>query len=258
MLSPAGTELLSICVLAVIGAAIGVYVLRYFRRTPGTPIQAILLVWNLVWACLLWRVRISGRFPIPPGQGAIIVCNHTSPSDPSALYLATNRVVHLMVAKEFCLHPLMAGFFRAAEAIPVGRGGIDTAATKLAIRLAQSGELVGIFPEGRINTTDRVLLPGRPGAAMIALKARVPIVPCYVTGCPYDGTPHGAFLMRGNMHLRIGAPIDISQYLDRANDRDVQKDLTKRFLTEMARLVGRADYQPELAGRFYKPGRDED
>ncbi len=251
---PSGTDLLSIIVLAAIGAGLAAYMARYFRRAPGTIIQGMLLFWNLASACLLWRARISGRFPIPPGQGAVIVCNHLSAADPSTLYLATNRVVCWMVAKEYALHPLMAGFFRAAQAIPVGRGGIDTAATKLAIRHAQNGELVGIFPEGRINVTDEVLLPGRPGAAMIAIKAGVPIVPCYLTGSPYDHTPYGTFLMRGRMHLRIGQPIDTSEYTGWENEREAKKELTLRFLREMARLAGHADFEPRLAGRRYKPG----
>ncbi len=251
---PSGTDLLSILILAAIGMGLAAHMVRYLRRAPGTLIQGILLLCNLAMACLLWRARISGRFPIPPGQGAVIVCNHISPADPSTLYLATNRVVHWMVAKEYALHPLMARFFRAARAIPVGRGGIDTAATKLAIRHAQNGELVGIFPEGRINMTDQVLLPGRPGAALIAIKAGVPIVPCYLTGSPYDDTPYSSFLMRGTMHLRIGKVIDTSEYVGWENEREAKKELTLRFLREMAQLAGHADFQPQLAGRRYKPG----
>ncbi len=82
-----------------------------------------------------------------------------------------------MVAKEFCVHPAMSWFFNTMQAIPVNRRGVDTAATKLAIRYASQGDLVGLFPEGRINDTGALLLPGRPGAALIALKARVPVVP---------------------------------------------------------------------------------
>ena len=253
MLLPSGTDLLSILVLAAIGLGLAACLARYLRRAPGTTIQGLLLLLNLASACLLWRARISGRFTIPAGQGAVIVCNHRSPADPSTLYLATNRVVFWMVAKEFVLHPLMAWFFRASGAIPVGRGGIDTAATKLAIRHVKNGELVGIFPEGRINMTDQVLLPGRPGAALIALKAGVPIVPCYLTGSPYNETSYGAFLMRGKMHLRVGEPIDTSEYAGWDNEREAKKELTLRFLREMARLAGHADFEPRLAGRRYKP-----
>ena len=114
-------------------------------------------------ARVLWRAEVTGTLDIPPGQGAVIVCNHVGPIDPSFIALASNRIVHWMVAKEFCVHPGMSWFFKIMQAIPVNRRGVDTAATKLAIRYASQGDLVGLFPEGRINDTDRLLLPGRPG-----------------------------------------------------------------------------------------------
>ncbi len=159
-----------------------------------------------------------------------------------------------MVAKEYWRNLVLAWFFRTCEAIPVSRGGIDTAATKSAIRLAAGGGLVGTFPEGRINTTDRVLLPGRPGAESVALRARVPVVPCYTHGSPYDGTVWSVFLMKARVRLTVGRPIDVSEFYGREREREVLEMLTKRLLTEIALLAGEADYRPELAGRFYKPG----
>ena len=70
-----------------------------------------------------------------------------------------------MVAKEYCEHPLFGWAFRILGSIPVNRSGVDTAATKLAVRYAKQGDLVGMFPEGRINISKSVLMPGRPGAA---------------------------------------------------------------------------------------------
>ena len=67
-----------------------------------------------------------------------------------------------MVAGEYWKYPVMALVFRTLGCIPVGRRGVDTAATKQAIRLANEGGLVGLFPEGRINTSSELLLPGRP------------------------------------------------------------------------------------------------
>jgi len=104
---------------------------------------------------------------------AVIVCNHRSPLDPAYVQLALPRLAHWMVAREYSLQPGMSWLFRLLWAIPVNRGGVDTASTKAAIRFAQQGDLVGLFPEGRINDTPAVLLPGRPGAALIALRAGV-------------------------------------------------------------------------------------
>lgn len=258
MFSPATTQVLAICVLSFIGLGLVTWAVIEVRRSPFRPDQTAVYVVNYLIARILWRARIGGRLPIRPGQGAVIICNHRGSLDSSFIALTVNRVVHWMVAKEYCLHPVLKWFFRICESIPVSRGGVDTAATKLAIRYAQEGELVGLFPEGRINATDQLLLPGRPGAAMIALKARVPVVPCYVAGSPYDGTVWGCLFMPAKVDLEVGQPIDISEYYGRENEREVLEDLTRRFLVEMARLAGSPDFQPQLAGRFYKPGQEGD
>ena len=254
MLSALGTDVLAACVVAATVLWLVVSVAVLLHRSPFTPLQSLLYGYNLILARVLWRARINRHLPIPAGEGAVIVCNHRSPIDPSLIALTTLRVVHWMVAKEYCVHPALAWLFRTCGGIPVSRGGIDTSATKTAIRCAAHGGLVGLFPEGRINTTDRVLLPGRPGAALIALKARVRVVPCYVSGSPYDGTMWGHLLMSAKVRLEVGRPIDISSFYGRDNEREVLERLTRVFLAEIARLAGQPDYQPELAGRFYKPG----
>ncbi len=224
------------------------------RPARLSPLQASLCGLNYLLTRLLWRTEVRGTMPVRPGQGAVIICNHRSPVDPSFIQLATGpRVVHWMVAREYVRHPALAWFFRANQAIPVSRGGIDTAATKLAIRLAEEGELVALFPEGRINTSGQLLMPGRPGAALIALKARVPVVPCYCQGSPYDGTMLGALVTPARVRLTIGEPIDLSAYHGRESEREVLEELTLQFLRSIARLAGQPDFQPSLAGRFYKP-----
>ena len=119
-----------------------------------------------------------------PGQGAVIICNHRCSLDPAFIGLMVNRIVHWMVAKEYWEIPVLGWFFRTCQCIPVSRGGIDTAATKIAIRYASQGRLVGMLPEGRINETEQLLLPACSGFVLVALKARVPIIPCYIQGRP--------------------------------------------------------------------------
>jgi 1-acyl-sn-glycerol-3-phosphate acyltransferase len=220
------------------------------RSSPFTPAQSLLYGVNYLLARILWRAKIRGDFPIPPGRGAVIVCNHRCPLDPSFLAIAVPRVVHWIVAKEYCEYPGFRQILRLCEVIPVRRGAIDPAAIRAAIRLVRRGELVGIFPEGRINTTAQLLLPGRSGAAMIALKARAPLVPCYLHGAPYDGTTLGCLFMPAAVRLEIGAPIDVSTYVDGDDQRHALEELTRRLLREMARLAGQADFEPQLGGRF--------
>ena len=252
MFSDQTTHLLAIGVLAVLAAALLVWALRGYGRMRFTPAQFPIYMYNYFMTRVLWRARLAGAVSLPPHQGAVIVCNHRSPIDPGFVALACDRPVHWMVAREYVHHPLVGWGLRILQVIPVGRAGIDTAATKLAMRYAQRGDLVGMFPEGRINTTDQFMLPGRPGAAMVALKARVPVVPCYIDGSPWDGTDFGFLLMTAKTHLRVGKPIDLSEYYGQETDREILKSLTRRFMREIAALAGLSDYEPKLAGKEWK------
>jgi 1-acyl-sn-glycerol-3-phosphate acyltransferase len=253
MLSAEASDILAICVLAVLGLSLAGWVLLMLRRSPFSPAQSALYALVYVLTRVLWRASIRGRFPIPHGKGAVIICNHRSSLDPSFIALSVPRVVHWLVAREYCEFPLFRGLLRLCGSIPTNRGGIDTAATKAAIRIVEQGGLVGLFPEGRINETEQTLLPGHPGAAMIALKARAPVVPCYIHGAPYDGTALGCLLMPASVRLEIGEPINLSAYFDRTSDRELLDELTLRFLKAIADLAGDEDFQPRLAGRLPKP-----
>jgi 1-acyl-sn-glycerol-3-phosphate acyltransferase len=244
-------------ILLVLLILFAVWFVIAWRRTQYTFLQACIYVVNLFFTRVLWRTQTSGSLPVPNGQGAVIVSNHVSGIDPLLIQLCTNRVVHWMVAREYYEAFGISLIFRALKSIPVNRGGIDTASTKLAIRLAQQGGLVGLFPEGRVNMTDGLLLPGRPGAALIALRARVPVIPCYVSGAPYNGTALGSFFMTAHARVVVGKPIDLSSYYGRDHDKSVLGELTKEFLIEIAKLAGVNDFEPKLAGRNWKPG-DED
>lgn len=247
----------SIVAAVALVCGLGAWMLVAWRRTPFTLFQAFLCFTNYLLARILWRTEISGPLPVASGEGALIICNHSSGVDPNVIQLCTNRVVHWMVAREYYEMPVLSRAFKATDTIPVNRAGVDTAATKMAIRLAQRGGLVGLFPEGRVNTTQDLLLPGRPGAALIALRAKVKVIPCYVSGVPYDGTALGSLFMSGKARVIVGSPIDLSPYFDRGGDKTVLQELTKRFLVEIATLAGVPNYQPELAGRNWKTGGGE-
>lgn len=249
MLSAAATEIFALTVLISTGILLLILAWRTAARTKYSMSQSIVL--GLVYPMIrvLWRAEISGHVPIACERGAVIVCNHISPVDPGFITLGVDRVMHWMVAKEYCLHPAVGWFFRIIGSVPTNRGGIDTAATKQMIRYAEEGKLVGLFPEGRINDTEQLLLPGRQGAAMIALKARVPVIPCFVSGAPYEGSVFGCLIKPAKTHMVVGKPIDISEYFDSGCDRETLNTLTRLFMGEIASLAGRRDFQPQLIKR---------
>jgi 1-acyl-sn-glycerol-3-phosphate acyltransferase len=237
--------------IAVLAFAVLAFVV-WWKRSPLTLVETFLWTGNYLIARLIWRTRIEGEIRVPPDQGAVIVANHRSSVDPAFLQICIRRVVYWMVAREYCEAPFIGALLRAFQVIPVGRAGIDTAATKQAIRRAQEGGLVGMFPEGRINQTDQLLLPGRPGAALVALRARVPIIPAYIFDAPYDGTALGPVFMRSKVRVKIGQPIDLAPYFGREKEEGVLQEITKLAMRAMATLAGQPDFEPQLAGARWK------
>lgn len=225
-------------------------------HSPYTWMQSFFCLGANVFVRLQWRGTVPSQLPLDPGQGAVLVCNHRSSVDPFFVQISAHRVVHWMVAKEFCEHPAFRWFLSACEVIPVNRGGIDTASTKQAIRLAAAGGAIGMFPEGRINMTDKFMQPCRPGAVLVALKAQVPLIPVYIDGSPYGGTPWSPFFMRSRVRVHFGKPIHIADYHN-DDEATMTGDLMLRTVQAIAELAGHRDYRPQLAGRHWKPTADE-
>ena len=193
---------------------------------PGryTPWERILYAPVYVLARILWRVEIEWRDD-PEGRdsrcgqsswkdllaerlpsGALLIANHRCSVDPFFLQLVSGRRVHWMVAGEYFKHFLFGPILRSYQAIPTNRAGVDTASTKRAIALAKSGRFVGMFPEGRINRSDMPLLSIRPGAAIVAMRAGVPLVPIWIDGAPRGWEVYSALFMPAKVRILVGAP----------------------------------------------------
>ncbi len=243
--------------LLALAAVLLALVIAGWIRSKLSPVQFLLWILAQPLTRLLWRATTSSPLPLPPFQGAVLVCNHRSSVDPFFIQTLTTRKTHWMVAREFCEHPAFRWFLWTCEVIPVSRGGIDTAATRMAIRIASEGGIVGMLPEGRINMTDQLILAGRPGAALVALKAKVPIVPCYIEGAPYDRVPWSPFFMPARVVVHFGRPLDISAYYGREQEDGVLEEVLMKAMKAMAALAGEPDFAPQVAGRNWKPTRQE-
>jgi 1-acyl-sn-glycerol-3-phosphate acyltransferase len=252
------SQLAAIAFLLALVAAPLVAGLVVTRRIGFTLFQGFLYVAAYALAKLLWRVRWHNELPLPQGQGAIVVCNHRSSVDPFFVQTATLRKVHWMVAREFCEHWSLRWFLTACEVIPVRRAGIDTAAIKGAMRLTAAGEIVGLLPEGRINMTEEVLLPARPGAALLALKTRTAVVPCYIHGSPYRWSVWSPLLMPARVEVRFGQPLDLAEFYGREHEEGVLAEAMRRILKGIADLAGQPDFQPQIAGRDWKPSLEDE
>lgn len=115
-------------------------------------------------------------------NGCVVICNHKSNWDPIILghSILTQPVCYM--AKEELFQNKVANFFLTRlHAIPVARGKSDMKAVKTGLNALKNGKILGIFPEGTRGDNGG-LLPFEPGAALMALRAGVPVVPVYIEG----------------------------------------------------------------------------
>lgn len=145
--------------------------------------------------------KVETRCParLPRTGPAILVCNHVSGLDPLLIQSACSRLIIWMMAREYYEVPSLTWLYKLVEAIPVDRTGRDLAATRAALRALNDGRIVGIFPEGKIET-DRNLLPFQTGVALMAIKTKVPVYPAYL-----DGTQRGKEMVDAVAHPQRAA-----------------------------------------------------
>jgi 1-acyl-sn-glycerol-3-phosphate acyltransferase len=130
---------------------------------------------------LIYKPIIINKHLIPK-SGPIIICgNHLNKFDPLLIALSTKRVVHFLAKKEL-FTGFKRRFFESVGAIRVDRSIKDDNAVKSALEYLKNGCVIGIFPEGTRNTTNKLLLPFKFGAVSMAKKTGAKIVPFSITG----------------------------------------------------------------------------
>ncbi len=205
-------------------------------------------------AKVLWRIHTTGLHHVPEEGAAIFCPNHISFFDSIVLPAVLPRRISYVGKAEYLDSWKTKYIFPAVGMIPIDRGGgsasqraLDTAA-----RVLGRGEFFGIYPEGT-RSRDGVLHRGRTGAARLALRTGAPIIPVGLCGTD-EIQPTGASVPRPftSCQVNIGAPIDVTRYLDRQDDRMLLRRLTDEVMFEIRKLSGQ-DYVDTYAGSSPKP-----
>ena len=164
------------------------------------------LTYPLRFLCNM-KVRGTENEPTTEQGAYLVIANHRTWADP--IYLACvlkHGQPHFMAKKELFKIPLLNLLIRALGAYPVNRGGADVGAVKHTIEMLKAGVCVGMFPQGhRYNKVDPRKTPVKTGAAMIALKAGVPVLPVFIK---VKNNKH-FFLCR--KEVIVGKPISIEE-----------------------------------------------
>lgn len=137
------------------------------------------ILYTILWPFfnLFHPCRAIGRENIPQG-GALICSNHTTLSDPLYIVFAFRKKNRLraMAKSELMRVPVLGWLLQKAGIFGVSRGKSDIAAIKLALKVLKDGEKLILFPEGTRHSNGEA----KTGAAMLAIRSGVPIVPVYI------------------------------------------------------------------------------
>jgi len=163
---------------AVMNAAVAVYI---YRLVPEFLLRFI--VWLLIHS--VYRLRTEGMENIPQDGPAVIVCNHVSFVDALVIAAACRRPIRFVMDHRIFRWPVLSFVFRHSRAIPIAPAKEDPEMMEAAFaevsKALAAGELVGLFPEGKI-TADGELCPFRPGITRILDATPVPVVPLALRG----------------------------------------------------------------------------
>ncbi len=129
----------------------------------------------------VFGVTVHGAHHVPAHGPAILAVNHVSALDPFVVGSALRRPLWFMAKEELFRPRALGAVFRGLHAFPVRRDRADLSTIKRTLTLLREGQAVMMFPEG--TRQDGVTFgPVRPGVAVLAARAGVPVVPAYHEG----------------------------------------------------------------------------
>jgi 1-acyl-sn-glycerol-3-phosphate acyltransferase len=172
---------------------------------------------------------------------ALIIANHASHFDtPVVLSLLPNRIYDrtaIVAAADRMYRERLKGMWHSLRynAFPITRGG-GSEALSYSQWLLRNGWSLLIFPEGKRTRTGE-LLPFHPGAAILALSQRVPVLPIYVKGTADILPPGQKYSRSAPVRVRVGEPIWFDQGTSIADAKQAMEDAMQALSSAPAQPV---------------------
>ena len=165
-------------VVSLMNVAVNCYI---FKIVPEFSMR--FLVWLLGHS--MYRVEARGLQVIPDEGAAVVVCNHVSFVDALLLAGAVRRPMRFVMYYKIYNLPVLNFIFRTAGAVPIAARHEDeriyAQAFERISQYLQCGELVCIFPEGKL-TSDGQINTFRGGIERILEENPVPVIPVALQG----------------------------------------------------------------------------
>ncbi|WP_251359590.1 lysophospholipid acyltransferase family protein [Kangiella sp. TOML190] len=140
----------------------------------------------------------ANRFHLPKTGGALVISNHFSGIDPFLLIAACDRPIRFMIAKEEYQRWYLKWLFKGAGCIPVDRTGRADIAFRQAKRALDKGEIIALFPHGKIHLDHEQPYRVKPGIRKLAQLSKVPIFVARLTGVRGQGSVFTPLFLRSN------------------------------------------------------------
>jgi 1-acyl-sn-glycerol-3-phosphate acyltransferase len=165
-------------ITALLNGLVAIYI---FSLVPEFLMR--FLAWMLIHT--FYRVKTVGAERIPEAGPAVLVCNHVSYVDAMVIGAASPRPIRFVMDHRIFKTPFLGWIFRAAKAIPIAPAKEDPwLMEKSYVDIAQAlheGDLVCIFPEGKLTSTGEIN-EFRGGIAKIVARSKVPVIPMALSG----------------------------------------------------------------------------
>ena len=199
----------------------------------------------LVLLCLVFtRVRIIDRHKVPATGAFILAPIHRSNIDSPLASAVTRRRMRFMGKDSLWKVRPVGWVLSALGGFPVSRGTADREALKRCIAVLESGEPLVLFPEGTRQSGPKVH-PLFDGAAYVAVKAGVPIIPVGIGGSERVMPKGSKMIHPRKCVMIIGDPIEVQPDADGRVPRSAVKDVTERLSASLQELFDRSQ---QLAG----------
>lgn len=156
---------------------------------------------------LLVHVQVEGVENVPAQHGYLVTPNHVSIYDPPFVLTFWPRPLEIAGAEAVLERPVQGQLMRLYGALHVQRSGYNRTLLEDMIRLLKAGFPVYLAPEGR-RSHQAGMVAAWPGAAYVAAKADVPVVPVGVVGTDGVLSAWKAF-RRPYLKMTIGAPLKL-------------------------------------------------
>ncbi len=176
----------------------------------------------VLWVLFRGRfgLEVRGQECVPTRGPFIVASNHISFLDPPLLGVACPRRLRFLARADLFRKPLLGLFLRSVGVMPLKRDEADMASMRAALVRLERGEGVAIFPEGTRQLTGRLGIAKR-GVGLLAVAARVPIVPVLVRGT-FEALPPGyTRLQKAKIRVAFGPPIPYTEHSAPAAPSDV-------------------------------------